>query len=131
MDLERKTWWLRAILTVIGITATLTGIVAVLTGSSGQVGGAQASASVESELRFFAAFWIAYGAAALYVAPRALREIHAVRALALFLFLGGVARGIAWIADGRPHTLFVVLLALELLLPPAVLLLQRSIVEDL
>jgi hypothetical protein len=122
---------LRAILTLIGLTATLTGIFAVLTGSSGQVGGTQAAPSVESELRFFAAFWIAYGAAALYVAPRAVREIHAVRALALFLFLGGIARAIAWIADGRPNTLFIVLLALELLLPPSMLLLQRSILEDL
>ena len=131
MDLERKSGSLRAILTLIGLTATLTGIFAVLTGSSGQVGGTQAAPSVESELRFFAAFWIAYGAAALYVAPRAVREIHAVRALALFLFLGGIARVIAWIADGRPNTLFIVLLAFEVLLPPSILLLQRSILEDL
>jgi hypothetical protein len=121
---------LRALITLIGITAIVTGIFVVLTGSSGQVDGTQAAPSVESELRFFAAFWVAYGAAALYVAPRAVRDIHAVRALALFLFLGGVARGIAWIADGRPHTLFVVLLVLELLLPPSILLLQRSILED-
>ena len=131
MDLERKSWSLRAIFVLIGLTATLTGIFVVLTGSSGQVDGAQAAPSVESELRFFAAFWIAYGAAALYVAPRAVREIHAVRALALFLFLGGIARAVAWIADGRPHPLFVILLALELLLPPLILLLQRSILEDL
>ena len=122
---------LRGLLTLIGITAIATGAFAVLTGSSGQVDGSQAAPSVESELRFFAAFWIAYGAAALYVAPRAVREIHAVRALALFLFLGGVARGIAWIADGRPQALFVALLVLELLLPPVILLLQRSILEDL
>ena len=118
-------------LTLIGLVAILTGIFVVLTGSSGQVDGTQAAPSVESELRFFAAFWVAYGAAALYVAPRAVREIHAVRALAAFLFLGGVARGIAWIADGRPQALYIVLLALELLLPPLILLLQRSILEEL
>jgi Domain of unknown function (DUF4345) len=131
LDFERKSRLLRGLLTLIGLTATLTGIFAVLTGSSGQADGAQATPSVESELRFFAAFWIAYGAAALYVAPRVAREIHAVRALAVFLFLGGVARGIAWIADGRPQALFIVLLALELLLPPAILLLQRSMLEEL
>jgi Domain of unknown function (DUF4345) len=131
VDFERKSQSLRGLLTLIGLTATLSGIFVVLTGSSGQVDGAQAAPSVESELRFFAAFWVGYGAAALYVAPRAVREIHAVRALAAFLFLGGVARGIAWIADGRPHALFVFLLALELLLPPLILLLQRSMLEDL
>lgn len=131
MDFERNSQLLRGVLTLIGFVAILTGIFVVLTGSSGQVDGTQAAPSVESELRFFAAFWIAYGAAALYVAPRAAREIHAVRALAAFLFLGGVARGIAWIADGRPHALFIVLLAFELLLPPLTLFLQRSIHEDL
>jgi hypothetical protein len=45
--------------------------------------------------------------------------------------LGGIARVIAWIADGRPNTLFIVLLAFEVLLPPSILLLQRSILEDL
>ena len=129
--MEQKALWLRAVLTLIGITAIVTAAFVILTGSSGQVDGSQAAPSVESELRFFAAFWLAYGAAALYVAPRAAREIHAVRALALFLFLGGVARGIAWIADGRPHALFIVLLAFELLLPPFILLLQRAILEDL
>jgi len=119
---------LRALVTLIGVTATLTGLFVVLLGSSGQVDGAQAVASVESELRFFAVFWIAYGAVALWVAPRVEREVHIVRALAFFLFLGGVARGIAWIADGRPHPLFVGLLVLELLIPVALLLLQREIV---
>lgn len=76
------------------------------------------TASEESEFRFFAAFWIAYGVAALWVAPRVDRETTAVRALALALFAGGLARGMAWIAAGPPHALFIALMGLELLIPP-------------
>ncbi len=124
MDREQSRQLLRVLITLIGITATVTGLFVVLTGSSGQVDGSQAPPSVESELRFFAVFWIAYGVAALRTAPRADQETVAVRALALILFGGGIARSIAWIADGRPHALFIVLLCLELLLPALMLVLQ-------
>ena len=123
---ERKRRLLQVLLTLIGLTAVGTGIFAVLTGSSGQIDASQAAPSVGSELRFFAVFWIAYGAVALRVAPRAAREVFTVRTLAFFLFVGGLARAIAWIADGRPHPLFIVLLFLELLLPMLILYLQRS-----
>lgn len=111
----------------IGITATVTGIYVVLAGVDGQTDGGAATSSVESELRFFAVFWIAYGVAALWVAPRAERETLTVRALALILFGGGIARGVAWIDEGRPHALFVVLMCLELLIPCILLILQRRI----
>lgn len=51
----------------------------------------------------------------------------AVRALALVLFAGGVARAIAWLASGRPHAFFIVLLALELLIPVLVVVWQRRL----
>ena len=127
MSSERETRLLRALFALIGVTAIVTGLFVVLTGSSGQVDGSQAAPSVESELRFFAVFWIAYGVAALRVAPRADREIFMVRALAAFLFLGGLARAIAWIADGKPHGLFIGLLVLELLIPPVILGLQHRL----
>lgn len=108
---------------MIGVTAIATGAYGVLTGSGGIVGGEQASPTVESELRYFTVFWIAYGVAALWVVPRVEREGALVRALALVMFAGGVARGIAWIASGQPHALFIVLMGLELLIPLLLVLL--------
>lgn len=101
----------------LGVVAIVAGLFAVLTGTGGQLDGSAATPSVESEFRFFAVFWAAYGAAALWVAPRIERETAAVRALALFLFAGGLARVIASIASGRPHSFFIGLMLLELLLP--------------
>ena len=115
---------LRALLTGIGLVAVTTGLFAGITGTSGMPGENAASANVESELRYFAAFWVAYGVVALWLAPRAAQAQTAVRALAGFMFLGGIARAIAWIDSGRPDDLFVALLVLELAIPPLVIALQ-------
>ncbi len=123
MGARRAKALLQALFAVLGVVGIAAGIFAVLTGPDGQFDGAPANPSVESEFRFFAAFWAAYGVASLWVAPRIEGEQLAVRALAAFLFAGGVARGIGWIAEGRPDALYVVLMGLELMIPIAVFLL--------
>jgi len=72
---------------------------------------------VDSELRFYSVFWIAYGVFVLKAA-RALPE-HIGRAqilLALFL-LGGIGRVLSHVTIGAPHALFSVLMWIELALP--------------
>jgi hypothetical protein len=105
-------------LAVLGCVPIATGLYGVLTGSGGIPGGDAAGANVESELRFLYALWVGYGAAVIYVGLRAPESRAAVGAVAGVLFAAGVARTIAWIAEGRPDTGFVVLLALELAIPP-------------
>ena len=121
---------LRALLTIVGMVAAATGIFAVLTGANGMPGEIQASASVESELRFFAVFWIAYGVVALRTAPRVELETTTVRALALAMFVAGLARAVAWIAVGRPHSLFVALMIVELIGPPLVVVWQARVARS-
>ncbi len=84
---------LQALLTTVGLVAMATGAFALVTGSSGMPGEIEANATVESELRYFAAFWIAYGAVAFRTASRVATATTAVRALALAMFIGGVGRG--------------------------------------
>ena len=103
-----------------------TGLYGVVTGSGGIEDGT-ASVNVESELRFLYALWVAYGGAVVYVGLRASRSRAAVGAIAAVLFATGVARGIAWIAEGRPDTAFVVLLALELAIPPVLVVWQARV----
>lgn len=88
-----------------------------------------ANPSVESELRFYAAFYVAYGIVALRVAPRADRDILAVRALAGALFLAGLARACGWLAVGKPHGLQRGLLAIELAAPPLIIAWQAQLAE--
>ncbi len=105
--------------------AVAAGAFAVATGPEGQLGGEAVNANVESEYRFYAALWIAYGAAAIRLAPRVRREPAVLTWLMAILFGAGVARAIAWAAAGRPDDGYLALLALELAIPPVLLLAAR------
>jgi hypothetical protein len=111
---------LRAAFYIGGAVATMAGLHTVLAGAKSLPRQGLANPSVESELRFYAAFYFAYGIAVLRVAPRADRDTAAVRALAGALFLAGLARAAGWLARGRPHRVQVVLLAIELAAPPSI-----------
>jgi Domain of unknown function (DUF4345) len=116
---------LRVGLGVGGLVATAAGLDTVLRGARSVPGRPRAGAEMESELRYYAGFYVAYGVAALHTARRAEREPAAVRALAGALFLSGLAREGAWRASGRPHPLQRALLAIELAVPPVLVAVQR------
>jgi hypothetical protein len=103
-----------------GLVATAAGLHTVIAGAKSVPGQDVANASVESELRFYAAFYVAYGVVALSVAPRADRDTLAVRAVLAPLFLAGVARAGGWLAVGRPHRAQRGLLVIELAAPPLI-----------
>jgi hypothetical protein len=104
------------------------GAVAALAGAHGMLGGARGVPGLsenvdpvlESELRFYSAFYLSYGLSMLSVARRADRDATATRALMAPLFLAGLARVIGWISVGRPNRAQRVLLAIELGGPPLI-----------
>ena len=110
-----------------GAVATLAGLHTVVAGAKSIAGEDAANPSVESELRFYAAFYVAYGLAVLRVAPRADRDSGAVQALAAALFFAGLARASGWLAVGRPHPLHRGLLVIELAAPPAIVAWQKRL----
>ena len=118
---------LRAVFHVGGAVATVAGLHSVAAGAKSIAGQDIANASVESELRFYAAFYVAYGLAALRVAPRADSDSAPVRALAGALFLGGLARASGWLAAGKPHPLQRGLLVIELAAPSAIVAWQKRL----
>src|SRR5687768_7867995 len=70
---------LRATFYTGGVAATAAGLHTVLAGGRSLPGEDLGKPSVESELRFYAAFYVAYGLALLRIAPRADHEPAAVR----------------------------------------------------
>jgi Domain of unknown function (DUF4345) len=118
---------LRAGLYVGGAVATAAGLHTAIVGARSLPGQVLANASVESELRYYAGFYVGFGLVALRLAPRADRDTTAVRSLAGVLFLAGVARAGGWLAAGRPHPLQRALLAVELAAPPAIVALQARL----
>lgn len=117
---------LQAVLTAGGTLATVAGLQTVISGARSIPGKPEADALVESELRFYGAFYAATGLAVLHVAPRAEQEPRAVRAIAAAVLLAGLARAGGWVAAGAPHPAQRALLAIELALPPAIVALQRK-----
>jgi hypothetical protein len=78
-------------------------------------------ATMDSELRFYAPFWGAYGLLLLHVARGLPGKLSRVPPLAALFFAGGVGRAISYIAVGAPHPAFTLLMAIELVLPPVLL----------
>jgi hypothetical protein len=78
-------------------------------------------ATMDSELRFYAPFWGAYGVLLLLCARDFAARAGWTPWLAGVFFAGGLGRAISWAAAGPPHPFFSLLMAIELAAPPAMI----------
>jgi hypothetical protein len=85
------------------------------------------SATIDSQLRFYAAFWGAYGIALLVIVTNTEPHLDLVPWLAAVMFAGGVGRAISFVTAGAPHPFFTALMVSELLGPPVLILLWWGI----
>lgn len=115
---------LQVVLVVGGLVAITTGLVAIIGGADTFPGSPSMENPADNEGRFLNAFWIAFGVALLWVAPRVERETTLIRFLAAALFLGGLARVISIIDVGEPADMQYVLMGIELTLAPLVVVWQ-------
>ena len=75
------------------------------------------SATIDNEFRFYAVLWFSYGLYAVNVAYNIIYKVKSVPILLAVFFMGGIARGLSVLAMGNPHPLFILLMALELIIP--------------
>lgn len=97
---------------VIGIS-----LLHIVLGPAAIPGGVPVNATMDSEDRFFATLFMAYGAALLWCVKDIQRKGVYVKLLALIFFVGGLARVVSVFAVGLPNTFFIAMTALELGLP--------------
>ena len=77
--------------------------------------------TLDAEYRFANAFWFAAAPALWSALPRIEKQTTLIRALLGTVMLGGVARLLSWRRVGRPHPVFLGVIALEFLgMPPVV-----------
>lgn len=76
---------------------------------------------VDSELRFYAVLWIAYGGTALWVSRAITERMRLLRLMVVIFWLGGVGRLVSYFAVGAPHPLFILLMWIEVALPVVLL----------
>ncbi len=88
-------------------------------------------ASMDSEDRFYATLFAAYGVALLGCIKDIERKSMLVYFLALTFLAGGLARLVSVAAVGLPNTFFVAMTVLELLIPFWVVFMQSRISKEL
>jgi hypothetical protein len=110
-------WTLAAILMVVALLATLTGVQAFWQGRGSVAGSDGESATVDSELRFYSVYWLAYGMTCAWVALDLNERVHVVPALAAVLFASGAGRLLSLVRVGRPETTYISYLLAELIVP--------------
>lgn len=72
----------------------------------------------DSELRFYSVFFVAYGVILFQTARDLTRHGHRLPLLLGLFFLGGIARLLSYLTVGQPHALFMLLMTIELAMPP-------------
>ncbi len=103
------------------MVAVVAGTLTVVLGIESVVGAGDASASLDSELRFYAAWYVLAGILLLRTVRRVESEALIIRLVFATLFVTGLARVISIVVVGTPHVFALVLLALELVLPTVVI----------
>jgi hypothetical protein len=104
---------LQGLLRLIGLVAIGFGTFSVVSGAAGVIGEKEASPGVDSELRFYAIWYVIAGLLALRSARSPVSHAWEIRLLAAG-FLGGAAgRALSLAAHGRPHVVFVILMGVE------------------
>ena len=85
------------------------------------------NATMDSEDRFYATLFAAYGVALLSCVKDIERKSSVVYFLALTFFVGGLARLVSIAAVGLPNRFFIAMTVIELLLPLVVAFLQARV----
>jgi hypothetical protein len=108
---------LQLLLAVLGAVAIIFGALGVLTGAASVLRGGDVSASVDSEMRFFAAWYVGGGLFMLRAARRIDAEAATIHVICAVWFVAACSRVLSILAVGSPHPLFLALMVVEFAIP--------------
>ncbi len=100
-----------------GLICAGIGVAHLLLGSSSIIGGGSVNATIDSDLRFYALLFTAYGLTFVWCAADIDRRAPVINVLGAIFFAGGLARLLAWAVSGRPNWFYVLMIPVELLIP--------------
>ena len=108
---------LQIFLWLFGATAIFIALLHVVLGPSVIPGSVPVNATMDSEDRFYATLFAAYGVALFWCARDLESRSREVYFLAATFFIGGLARLVSIAAVGLPNDFFIAMTTLELLIP--------------
>ena len=118
---------LQIFLGLFGMTAIFIASLHIVLGPSAIPGSVPVNATMDSEDRFYATLFAAYGVALLWCIKGIERKSRVVYFLALTFLVGGLARLVSIAAVGLPNTFFIAMTVLELLIPFGMAFMQSRI----
>ena len=122
--------WLQGLLGLFGVTAIFIAGLHWVLGPAAIPGSVPVNATMDSEDRFYATLFAAYGVALLWCLKDIERKSAVVYFLAITFFVGGLARLVSMVAVGLPSPFFVAMSAIELVLPMVMVFLQWRVSRD-
>lgn len=120
----------RLLLVLLGAVALVAGGATVLLGATSIPGAGSVSPTADSELRFYAVWYVGAGLAMLRSARDPWAHAATIRALAVLLFVAGAARALSWLTVGAPHALAGALMVVELVLAVVLIGWHRALAPD-
>ena len=114
----------QAFLGLFGVTTILIASLHIVLGPSAIPGAVPVNATMDSEDRFYATLFAAYGVALLWCIRDIERKSMVVYFLAIVFFVGGLARLVSMTVVGLPNNFFIAMTTLELIIPLVMALLQ-------
>ncbi|MFE3326603.1 DUF4345 domain-containing protein [Streptomyces sp. NPDC059176] len=124
---SRRTF--QGVLALLGVVVLCTGAPDVVAGPAALPGDLDVSTTLDSNYRFFAGVWCALGIALLAAARQPEGHGALVRVVFGAVFLGGSTRAVSYFAVGAPHAVYASFIAVELILPPALMLWYGRVVK--
>jgi hypothetical protein len=112
---------LRGILFIFGVSVIGISLSHIVLGPSVIPGSIPVNATMDSEDRFYAVFFLAYGAAVLWCLQDWRSRSREIQVLMAVFFIGGLARLVSIAAVGLPHPFFVAMTIVELVPTPLVI----------
>jgi hypothetical protein len=107
----------QVLLGVLGTVMIVAGSLTLLFGASIVPGEGNVSPDVDSEMRFYAVWYVVAGALLLRTIPRVELETGVIRLIAAAFFVAGCARALSWAVEGRPSSFAIALMVVELVIP--------------
>ena len=118
---------LQVFLGLFGLTAIFIALLHIVLGPAAIPGSVPVNATMDSEDRFYATMFAAYGVALLWCIKDIERKSKQVYFLALTFFVGGLTRLVSIAAVGLPHPFFIAMTVLELLIPVFMAVMQSRV----
>ena len=116
-------------LVLFGVMTIVIATLHVVLGPTAIPGAIPVNATMDSEDRFYATLFAAYGIALLWCAKDIERKSRVVYFLAATFFVGGLARLVSVAAVGWPNTFFIKMTVIELLIPIFMVFMQSRIAK--